>query len=183
MKKTLYIAFSCVLILGLSSCKEDTKPNYQFFPNMYEPVSYEAYGDSEAFANGIEAQEPVEGTIARGWKPYDYPDTNEGYEMARDSLSSPLEVSEFNSAKGKELYGIYCAVCHGSKGDGQGILTTREKFLGIPSYADREITEGSIYHVIMYGRNSMGSHASQINAKERWQVTQYVMELRVNLLK
>ena len=45
----------------------------------------------------------------------------------------------------------------------------------------REITEGSIYHVIFYGRNAMGSHASQVNEEERWQITQYVMELRSKL--
>ncbi len=98
-------------------------------------------------------------------------------------MISPLALSEENGAKGKELYGIYCAVCHGTKGDGQGILMTREKFLGVPSYADREITPGSIYHVLMYGKNAMGSHAGQVNAKERWQIAQHVMELRNTLVK
>ena len=37
----------------------------------------------QAFANGIEAQIPVEGSVARGWEPYDYPNTNEGYEAAK----------------------------------------------------------------------------------------------------
>ena len=49
---------------------------------MYEPVGYETYADSDAFANGIEAQLPVEGSINRGWVPYDYSDSNEGYEAA-----------------------------------------------------------------------------------------------------
>ena len=138
-----------------ASCFDKSKPNYQFFPNMYESVGYSTYEESDAFANGIEAQIPVEGTIPRGWVPYEYLDTNEGY----------------------------CAVCHGSKGDGQGILMTNEKFLGIPSYADRDITEGSIYHVLMYGKNLMGSHASQVNAKERWQISQYVISLREKLIK
>ena len=119
----------------------------------------------------------------RGWEPYDYPDTNEGYEAAKTELVSPLMASEENAANGKELYGIYCAVCHGNKGNGQGILMTREKFLGIPSYADREITPGSIYHVLMYGKNAMGSHAGQVNAEERWQIAQHVMELRNKLVK
>ena len=150
---------------------------------MYEPVGYETYADSDAFANGIEAQLPVAGSVARGWEPYDYPDTNEGYEVAKADLKSPLEATAENSAVGKELYGIYCAVCHGNKGDGQGILMTREKFLGVPSYADREITPGSIYHVLMYGKNAMGSHAGQVNAEERWQIAQHVMELRSKLVK
>ena len=116
------------------------------------------------------------GTVWLSWH-------NEGYEDAKANLISPLEITKENSANGKELYTIYCAVCHGSKGDGQGILMTREKFLGVPSYADREITPGSIYHVLMYGKNAMGSHAGKVNAKERWQIAQHVMDLRSKLVK
>ena len=172
-----------IVLMVMQSCFDPSKPNYQYFPNMYEPVGYETYADSDAFVNGIEAQLPVAGSVARGWEPYDYPDTNEGYEAAKADLKSPLEATAENSATGKELYGIYCAVCHGNKGDGQGILMTREKFLGVPSYADRDITSGSIYHVLMYGKNAMGSHAGQVNAEERWQIAQHVMELRSKLVK
>lgn len=172
-----------IVLMVVQACFDPSKPNYQYFPNMYEPVGYETYADSDAFANGIEAQLPVAGSVARGWEPYDYPDTNEGYEAAKADLKSPIEATAENSAVGKELYGIYCAVCHGNKGDGQGILMTREKFLGVPSYADRDITPGSIYHVLMYGKNAMGSHAGQVNAEERWQIAQHVMELRSKLVK
>ncbi|MEL0073922.1 MAG: cytochrome c [Flavobacteriaceae bacterium] len=172
-----------IVLMVMQACFDPSKPNYQYFPNMYEPVGYETYADSDAFANGIEAQLPVAGSVARGWEPYDYPDTNEGYEAAKADLKSPLEATAENSAVGKELYGIYCAVCHGNKGDGQGILMTREKFLGVPSYADRDITPGSIYHVLMYGKNAMGSHAGQVNAEERWQIALHVMELRSKLVK
>ena len=34
------------------------------------------------------------------------------------------------------MYDIYCGICHGNKGDGQGKLVQREKILGIPSYDD-----------------------------------------------
>ena len=74
------------------------------------------------------------------------------------------------------------AVCHGDAGDGQGVLVKNEKFLGVPNYKDREITQGSIYHVIMHGRNLMGSHSSQLTDLERWQVTQYVEKLRADLI-
>ena len=174
MKK--YTFFSVMILFSVLtvSCFDKSKPNYQFFPT---------YQESDAFSNGIEAQIPVEGSIPRGWVPYEYSDTNEGYESAKVNLLSPLELNDENISEGKELYNIYCAVCHGSKGDGQGILMTREKFLGIPSYADRDISEGSIYHVLMYGKNLMGSHASQVNAKERWQISQYVISLREKLIK
>jgi mono/diheme cytochrome c family protein len=182
MNKTTSFGLLMALLLSLQSCFNPSKPNYQYFPNMYEPVGYETYADTDAFANGIEAQLPVEGSINRGWVPYDYPDSNEGYEAAKAELKSPIEVSSESLKQGKELYGIYCAVCHGNKGDGQGILMTREKYLGVPNYAARDITPGSIYHVLMFGRNAMGSHAGQVNAVERWQIAQHVMELRQNLI-
>jgi mono/diheme cytochrome c family protein len=90
-------------------------------------------------------------------------------------------LTEKEQAMGKELYDIYCAVCHGSKGNGKGILMEREKFLGVPSYADREITDGSIFHVVTYGLNSMGSHASQVSIKERWLIADYVLKLKSEL--
>ena len=172
-----------VLIMSITSCFDPSKPNYQYFPNMYESVGYKTYQESDAFPNGIQAQLPVEGSVPRGWQPYEYEDSNEGYLSAKLNLKSPLVNNEENLKNGKKMYDIYCSVCHGSKGDGQGILMEREKFLGIPSYADRDITEGSIYHVLMYGINLMGSHAGQVDDEERWQIAQYVLKLRKDLIK
>jgi len=196
MKNLMKIASVLVLIILLASCtdKRSREVQYMSDTDMYKAVPYETYSaDHEIFKNGMSAQLPVEGTIARGKVPYDYPNTEEGYQMAKDSLRSPLKVkvsldsiyrvSDANITQGKYLYGIYCATCHGLKGDGQGDLVKNEKFLGVPNYKDRDITDGSIYHVIMYGRNLMGSHASQLNAEERWQVTHYVEQLRKDLLK
>jgi hypothetical protein len=42
---------------------------------------------------------------------------------------------------------IYCISCHGAAGDGMGVLVMRE-ILGVPSYKDRVITEGSIFHIV-----------------------------------
>ena len=189
MKSLIKIGVVFGAALLMTSCFNKSQPNYQYFPNMYESVGYEAYQEVDGvpyggFAeNNMEAQIPAEGSIKRGWFPYDYENTNEGYEAAKAELKSPLEATEENLAVGKELYDIYCAVCHGNKGDGQGILVKREKFLGIPQYNDpvSAITEGSIYHVIMYGKNNMGSHASQIDTEERWQVVQYVLKLKAEL--
>ena len=174
-----------VIVLGLSalvtSCSNTSSPNYQYFPNMYEPVGYETYGESDAFANGKEGQEIPKGAVKRGFEPYDIPNTTEGYAMARATLMSPLDSVAKNSDKGPQLYAIYCAICHGEKGDGQGNLMKREKFLGVPSYAARDISEGSVFHVVTYGLNAMGSHANQLTQEERWMVSSYVMKLKSEL--
>ncbi len=184
MKNTFKIALLLVFMVTLSSCwTSKEKPNYQYMPDMYKSVGYETYSANPNFANGMSARNPVEGTIARGQEVYDYPNTEEGYEEAKKNLKNPLAVDKKNLDNGKKMYDIYCISCHGVTGDGQGVLVQREKFLGVPSYKDRDLTEGSIYQVIMYGRNMMGSHASQLTEKERWQVVMYVQQLRQDLLK
>jgi len=178
------VVYSLTALMGLSSllfsCKSDDKPNYQLFPNMYESVAYETYSESNAFKNGKEGQLPAQGTIKRGFVPYELPNTPAGYEASK-GLVSPLDSSSVNIEKGKELFDIYCISCHGEKGDGKGKLVQREKFLGVPSYKDRAITVGSVFHVETYGLNAMGSHANQLTKKERWQVAEYVMKLKSEL--
>ena len=88
--------------------------------------------------------------------------------------------------KAKELiYGLLRQFAMEQKVLDKGFLLKREKILGIPSYADqgRAITSGSTYHVIYYGKNTMGSYANQLNEKERWMVTSYVMKLKSDLSK
>lgn len=178
------------LLLGLvvlvSACADKNSPNYQYMPGMYEPVGYETYRKVDFLPGQMEAMQPVENTIPRGMIPYSIENTPEGKELSILAIS-PLDSLniEKNLAVGKELYNIYCALCHGIKGDGQGNLVKREKILGVPTYADaaRNITVGSSYHTIYYGLNSMGSYAIQLNHKERWQVSEYVVKLRQDLIK
>lgn len=184
MKSLIKLGIAFVLVLLVASCADKENPNYQYMPNMYEPVGYEAYQKVEWLPNGSVAMIPAENTVPRGYLPYAIENTIEGRELAR-LVTSPLDSlnSETNLVKGKELFDIYCAICHGNKGDGQGNLVKREKILGVPSYADaaRDINVGSVNHVIYYGLNSMGSHASQLNPNERWQVAEYVMKLKQDL--
>lgn len=183
MKSLIKILVIAVVFVAVS-CNKSTAPNYQFMPNMYESAGYETYGEA-AFPNGVEAQLPAEGSVARGYIPFDIENTTEGYTLAKETLTSALDSTQVDLAKGKELYDIYCGICHGNKGDGQGNLVKREKILGIPSYDDagRAITEGSIYHTIYYGKNAMGSYANQLKEEERWQVVSYVLALKADLEK
>lgn len=182
MKTVTRIIALAGLALSVSSCFNKKSPNYQYMPNMYESTAYETYSESDAFKRGgVEAQTPVAGTIKRGFVPYEYPNTTEGLESARANLQSPLKPEQIDDARGGQLYAIYCGICHGQKGDGKGKLVTQEKFLGVPSYKDRPITIGSVFHVETYGLNSMGSYANQLSQEERWQVAHYVVELKSKL--
>ncbi len=186
MKQLFNIAILALFALSLSFCSRDNRTRnvrYMATTDMYNPVGYETYAPNSFFKNGLEAQNPVVGTIFRGEVPYEIPNNEAGYQLALKTLKSPLEVNAINLANGRAMFTINCISCHGDKGNGQGVLMQNGKFLGVPNYKDRPITEGSIYHVIMYGRNLMGSHASQLTHTERWQVVQYVQQLRDSLIK
>ncbi len=177
------IVFGALVLL--SSCADSSRPNYQYFPNMYESVGYETYQEADFLPNNMAALVPPENTVKRGWIPYPYENTLEGKELARTELVNPIDSSmiKSNMETGKELYDVYCAVCHGTKGDGQGILVKREKILGVPNYKDRDINAATTFHVLYYGLNSMGSYASQLNERERWLGSEYVVKLREDLTK
>jgi mono/diheme cytochrome c family protein len=183
MKSVYKITLLVGITILVSSCHNNAEPNYQYMPNMYEPVSYSTYSQSDAFKDGKEGQLPVDGTINRGFEVYEYPDTPEALIAVKAAnLQSPLgALSEKDMEKAKGLFEIYCAICHGDAGDGQGKLVKQGKFLGVPNYKDRVINEGSIFHVETYGLNMMGSHANQLSKKERWLVASYVMDLKSKL--
>ena len=182
-KLSLLVCFAGVV----TACHDKSKPNYQYMPNMYESVAYETYSESSAFnsPNGLQGKEgqlPPVGTVKRGYVPYEFPNTPEAYNAVKAAnIASPLDPSKIDMKKAEELYNIYCAICHGTAGDGKGYLVTQGKYLGVPSYADRVINQGSINHVINYGLNSMGSYANQLDQQERWMVAAYVMQLKGQL--
>ncbi|MGI9525630.1 MAG: c-type cytochrome [Weeksellaceae bacterium] len=194
--------FIIIMIIGalVSSCSgPDKSPAVVFMPDMYYSVAYEPYqkanfgypdysetSNVNVFSENFDmsALTPVEGTVPHtnsGLLPYTLPDSNEGYEASK-LLTSPLDANnrEKNLARGEKLFNQVCATCHGVKGDGQGSIVVTGAYVGVPDYATRDINVGSVYHVIMYGRNAMGSYASQLNQEDRWRVAEYVMHLKNN---
>ena len=181
--KNFKLVIALVIVASIYSCNDKKTRQAQYMPDMYESIPYKTDGAKGLGGNPVN-RKPVDGTLPRGGTPaYDIANTIEGYDQAKATLISPLEKSEKNLDNGKKMYTIYCVSCHGKKGDGNGYLSTSEKFAGIPNYKDRDITEGSIYHVLIHGKGVMGSHSSQLTYKERWQIIQYVEVLRADLLK
>ncbi|KQR95346.1 quinol:cytochrome C oxidoreductase [Chryseobacterium sp. Leaf180] len=187
-----------IATLALNSCGPKENTPLVYFPDMYYPVAYDplmkaeiAYSDHEneipAFVknNGATGLSPVEGSVAQnkdgvfeeGKLPKNPDEYNAGYDASKKMMMSPLNPA--NAAKdierGKILFDHTCSACHGTGGDGQGPIVQSGAYSGVPNYADRDITVGSIHYVITNGRNAMGSYAGQLNAGDRWRVAMYVM--------
>ncbi len=190
MKKLLsYIVPLGFAALAASCHYTDTsKPGHEFMPDMYRSPSYETYSSNPNFPDSITARQPVKGTIARGdaiftdldRMPYAYENTPEGYEQAGAQLKNPLAITAENLAEGKRLYFNYCQACHGETGMGDGPVVQRNGPVP-PAYnseALKNLPEGKMFHSIQYGKNMMGSHASQLTASQRWMIIQHVQSLQ-----
>jgi mono/diheme cytochrome c family protein len=184
-KTTLLFSLAVGAMVFITSCAkhDENSPGLEFMPDMYRSPSLESNMAYVKRANGDTVQAnrlPVEGTIPRGFMPYPYPNTTQGYEDAGMYLHNPLLVNEANTKQGEELYGKYCVHCHGAAGQGDGAVG--QKLPGAPpaytSAAIMALPEGKMFHSITYGKGLMGSHTTQLNKEERWKVIMYVHKLQ-----
>ena len=195
IKITAILGFAAI---SLSSCSKENPP-LVYFPDMYYPVAYDplmkaedAYSTHEneipAFVknNGATGLGPVNGTVVHDkdavadvaandrMTPDQY---NAGYDASKTITTSPLNAANqaVDIERGKGLYDKTCSACHGTGGDGQGPIVVSGAYSGVPNYADREMTVGSVHYVLTNGRNAMGSYAVQLTPCDRWRVAMYVM--------
>ena len=202
MKLLSAVGAAVAIAAVVTSCGDGTtrSPGWEFSRNMYDPLGYNPDQPNPNFADGKTAQIPPAGTVPVGFERFEYANTTADYERAGAELVNPLARTQANLARGEALYQVYCAMCHGTEGHGDGSITQDrtleaesrqlENFPPPPSYAQSDsanssrgglmadLSDGKIYHTIVYGLNMMGSHASQLSPDERWQVVMYVRELQ-----
>ena len=183
MKKTiLFVAVVATISGVVSSCKSDpNSPGFEYMPDMYRSPALEAYSGNAFYADSMATRKPAENTVPRGFMPYPYPNTTEGYEAAGAELKNPLAYHADLVAEGKEVYTKFCVQCHGKDGQGDGPVASNPRWPGPPPpYNGRlaDLPEGKIFHSITYGKGLMGSHAAQISQEDRWKLVYYVQKLQ-----
>ena len=99
-----YIKNSVVLVIlvSLASCSNKRQRQFQYMPDMYVSVPYDADASVSLTSEISSNLKPVEKTIARGWVPYEYENSNQGYDLAKAELKSPLIKDELNLENGKK---------------------------------------------------------------------------------
>ena len=182
MFKKYHIILLMAPVLLISCFRSTKKPGREYIPDMAHSIAYDAGSPNPIFRDGKTDQFAPKGSIARGKYIYPIPNTPEGYIAAATQITNPFTFTkEEIEGTGKHLFTVNCAICHGDKGDGQGHLPVIGKFPNPPSYFSDVILqkpEGQRYHTLMYGKNMMGSYATQLDHRERWLVLSYVKSLQ-----
>ncbi len=180
-RTTLTVLLAALLLAGCRGTLSDKPPVH---PNMNMDIQ-ERFDPQEAnpfFADGRAMRPPVPGTVARGMLKEDtrfyLGRTESGAYVPQLPVPVTLELLQ----RGQERYDIFCAVCHGKAGDGQGIIMTGQYgYTPAPSYHTdrlRAIEDGYFYDVIAYGIRNMPGYAQQLSVADRWAVTAYLRALQ-----
>jgi mono/diheme cytochrome c family protein len=99
-----------------------------------------------------------------------------------DVETFPFPITEEIVTRGRERYNIYCSVCHGLTGDGDGMIV-RRGFRRAASFHDdrlRQAPVGHYFDAITNGWGAMPSYAAQITAQDRWAIIAYVRALQLS---
>ncbi len=188
--KNITIILCGVLLLVLSACQPAVKrkPGSIYMPDMAYSRAYEtnaAHGNLKEKGINYDAA-PVAGTVSRN--------TEYVFELEKDkvgdftnyeaSVAIPNPVTSLTPeemAETERIYQINCGICHGAKLDGNGPLwkggagpypAKPATLVGDPLYEN--MPAGKMFYSVTYGRNLMGSYASQLTPTERWQVIHFI---------
>lgn len=196
-----------VLVVGMFGFRghKFSKTPVELFPDMDRQARVNAQARSDFFADGMGARQPVAGTLPVGFSipaeaaedgaaildGYSLPGTyfNSGLigDFYGDGMPEELELDEAFLARGAERYGIYCAICHGDSGNGEGVASNFGNMkpvanLHMAQFADSSNpdyrSDGEIFEIITKGRGRMGAYGGAIPANDRWAIIAYVRALQ-----
>lgn len=126
---------------------------------------------------------PVEGTVpvtgADPLLPVAAPTPEVIAQLGR-MLPNPVLQTAESLERGRERYAIYCALCHGDEGGGDGQISAPMSNIIPPLTSDRArgYTDGYIYAVIQDGRGLMRGYGDKVRGEDRWHIINYVRLLQ-----
>ena len=152
------------------------------FERMIEQRSYRAYEPAPQFADGRAMRPPPAGTISRD-RDLDHPALTAGVVDRRYVERVPIAIDRPLLERGRDRVDVFCAACHGPRGDGISAVALRMRLRKPPSLIDEPVTgfpPGRVFQVISGGYGLMPSYSSELAVRDRWAVVAYLKALTLS---
>ena len=172
--------------------------------DMQDQPKMKPYRGTSFFGDAISVSQPIAGTIPRGFLrsdkalftgKKDNANTSQAAQPAQpatnanananpytdDTDTFPFPITEQTARRGRERYDIFCSVCHGLTGHGDGMIV-RRGFRQAANFHDdrlRQAPVGHFFDAITNGWGAMPSYAAQIPVQDRWAIIAYVRALQL----
>jgi len=181
------------LVLICGGCRRDMQDQ----PKM-KPLRGTSF-----FGDGLSGRQPIEGTVPRGFLRSDtayftgkksaspaasptpgtaQPGSTQANTYPDDVDKFPFPITKEIVLRGRERYNIFCSVCHGLTGNGDGMVV-RRGFRRAASFNDdrlRQAPVGHFFDAMTNGWGAMPSYASQIPVQDRWAIIAYIRALQTS---
>jgi mono/diheme cytochrome c family protein len=179
---------------------------------MQDQPKAKAFRESSFFRDGLSSRPLVPGTVPRGYLRADREfylgkKANSGAVAAGQPASTgspatsnapanpaalypddvetfPIPIDKAALDRGQQRYDIYCSVCHGMTGNGDGMIARRgfNKPLPASYHQDRlrQAPVGHFFDAVTNGWGAMPSYATQISVEDRWKIIAYIRALQLS---
>ena len=183
-----------VLLIGVCLAAGACRRDMQDQPKM------KPYRGTAFFGDGLSSRQPVEGTVARGFlrsnkelftgkkdkSASSVPASSSSTNPYKDDVDTfPFPITKETVERGRQRYEIFCSVCHGLTGNGDGMIV-RRGFRRAASFNDdrlRQAPVGHFFDAITNGWGAMPAYAPQIPVQDRWAIIAYVRALQLSQQK
>jgi mono/diheme cytochrome c family protein len=171
LKTEVRTLVAVALLAGtVSGCRQD----------MHDAPRYDPYEASNVFPGGASAQPLIDGTVARGH-------LNEDTLLETGKIDGqfanlyPFAITAADMDRGEQRYNIYCAPCHGRRGEGDGMVVQRGYRQAASYHTDRlrTMAVGELYDRIANGFGAMPDYRTQISVDDRWRIVAYIRALQL----
>jgi mono/diheme cytochrome c family protein len=188
------VSAAVVFLMGPRGATSTRRPLMLISDMDFQP-RYNAQAAGPFFPDGRAMRTPPAGTVAFGGADYDSdagsPSQNPDFLRQDDAYyrgkqgnawvtENPVKVDLALLRRGQERYNIYCALCHGATGSGNGIMT-QYGLVGVASITDafhtRFMSDGEFFNIISNGKGRMMTYAPQIKVRDRWAIVAYIRAL------
>jgi hypothetical protein len=170
----------CLLALASGGCNGG-QPLHEPDPSwgrMIEQPRADTFAPNRIFADGAAMRVPPNGVV-----PMSPAETRGRDRSGEYRRRVPFQVNRDFIEKGRELFDVHCAVCHGIAGGGESAVAERLILRHPPSLVAPPVlgmAPGAIYEVIRDGYGFMGSLAPDLDSDARWEVVAYVQALQLS---